>query len=446
MSTRARLWPGGLVGRVTLVLLAAIVVEFVATILIFGEAERLLVRSTQAQRIAEQIVVADRVLAATPLKRRATVARQLSTHHVKLDWGGEPDLPDANSGLAGVIERIFIDWEPVLRSRELELRVPKSGRLSGGMRMDDGTWLHFRSAEPISRWHPTTQLLLSLAIVVLAVVAVAALLVHTLGAPLRALADVAGRIGFAEGQVEIEPRGPRELRRLSEALNAMQARIRWLVESRTEALIAVSHDLRTPLARLKLRVSERTPDKSAMIDDLDEMDAMLTSLLDFMRGGSGVERVPLNLASLVMTEVEREEDLGRAVSFTGEARVSIMGDPVALRRALVNLVENALKYGHRADVALHVEDGWAVLHVRDHGPGMAPAELVRATEAFYRGDTARARDTRGLGLGLAIVAQVAQMHDGSLGLENDPRGGLCVTLRLPLVPLMSPARNISLPG
>lgn len=446
MSTRARLWPGGLVGRVTLVLLAAIVVEFVATILIFGEAERLLVRSTQAQRIAEQVVVADRVLAATSLERRATVARQLSTHHVKLDWGSAPDLPSASSGLGAVIEHVFIDWEPVLRMRELELRVPKSGRLSGRMRMRDGSWLYFRSAEPISRWHPTTQLLLSLAIVVLAVVAVAALLVHTLGAPLRALADVAGRIGFSEGQVEIEPRGPRELRRLSEALNAMQARIRWLVESRTQALIAVSHDLRTPLARLKLRVSERAPDKPAMIDDLDEMDAMLTSLLDFMRGGSGVERVPLNLASLVMTEVEREEDLGRAVSYRGEARVSIIGDPVALRRALVNLMENALKYGERADVALRVEEGCAVLQVRDHGPGMAPMELAHATEAFFRGDTARTRDTHGLGLGLAIVAQVAQMHDGALELANDPRGGLCVTLRLPMVATVSSPRNNSLPA
>lgn len=432
MSTRARLWPGGLAGRVTLVLLFAIAVEFVATITIFGEAERLLVRSTQAQRIAEQLVVADRVIAATPAKRRADVAGQLSTHHVRFDWSTEPGPIKRSSGLAGVVRRSFIEWESTLAGRTMRLQVPHGGRLAGSLRLADGSWVRFKSAEPISRWHPTRELLASLLIVVLAVLAVAALLVHTLGEPLRALAGVAGRIGFAEGLVEIEPRGPRELRRLAEALNAMQARIRWLLESRTQALVAVSHDLRTPLARLKLRASEREPDRAAMIDDLDEMDAMLGSLMEFMRSGNGAERRPLNLASLVMTEVEREEDLGRPVTYTGSARVSVSGDAVALRRVLTNLIENALKYGERAEVALRTEDGWAVLSVCDDGPGMPADELARATEAFYRGDTARSRDTGGLGLGLAIVAQVASHHDGSFALENLPEGGLCATLRVPL--------------
>lgn len=433
MSPRARLWPGGLAGRVTLVLLFAIVVEFVATIVIFGEAERLLVRSTQAQRVAEQLVVAERVIAATPPQRRPVVAGQLSTHHVRLDWSRDPGVEARPSSLARAVKHSFVDWESTLGARELRLRVPHDGRLSGALRLADGSWLRFRSAETISRWHPTTELLTSLLIVVLAVLAVAALLVHTLGEPLRALAGVAGRIGFAEGLVEIEPRGPRELRRLAQALNAMQARIRSLLETRTQALVAVSHDLRTPLARLKLRASERVPDGPAMLDDLDEMDAMLSSLLDFMRSGNGGERVPLNLASVVMTEVEREEDLGRPVHYTGDLRVSVRGDSIALRRALVNLIENALKYGERADVSLRADAGWAVLAVCDDGPGMPPDELARATEAFFRGDAARGRDTGGLGLGLAIVSQVAHHHDGSVTLANLSDGGFCATLRLPLV-------------
>lgn len=438
MSVTARLWPSGLVGRVTLVLLAAILVEFVATAVIFGEAERLLVRSNQAQRIAEQLVVADRVLGPTRLADRNAVAARLSTEHVALAWSPEPGLGPASSPVAKIVEDVFNDWEPPLRRRDLRIRLEKGGwggaKLSGALAMADGSWLRFHSHEPVARWKPTMELLASLLIVAAAVLAVAGLLVRTLGAPLRALANVADQIGFAHRTMELEPRGPGELKRLAGALNAMQARIRELIESRTNALVAVSHDLRTPLSRMKLRLLGRGQvDQSAMLDDVEEMEAMLASLLEFMRSGqNGGEVTRLNLASLVQTEVEREEDLGRTVSYDGPARVDVEGDPGALRRALVNLVENALKYGGAAELSLTVADGQAELAVRDHGPGMPPADLAVATTPFYRGDSARARDTKGLGLGLAIVTQVVERHGGTLALENVAGGGFRATMRLPL--------------
>ena len=439
MNRRARLWPVGLTGRVIVVLLVAIMVEFLATVLVFGESERLLVRTGQAQRVAEQLVVAERVLATTPPAVRPDLARRLSTQHVSIGW--TPDAPSSRplTPFTQAAERVFRSWEPSLAGRQLYLRTAgdvdgngHGSRIFGALALPDGSWLRFRSVEPVARWYLDYRTLLSMLFVALAVVAVAALLVRTLAAPLGALADVADRIGREQGVVELVPDGPGELRRVAVALNAMQHRIRQLIDDRTQALVAVSHDLRTPLARLKLRLAERGDDRAGMRDDLEEMDAMLHSLFEFMRGGDDRgETVRSNLASLVITEVEREEDLGRPVRYDGPARLDADLHPVPIRRALANLIENALKYGGSAEVSLAQADGAVRLSVRDRGPGMPDAELAEATRPFVRGDAARARDTRGLGLGLAIVAQVAALHDGTLDLANADGGGLIATLMFP---------------
>lgn len=447
MNRSARLWPVGLTGRVIGVLLAAILVEFLATVLVFGESERLLVRTGQAQRVAEQLVVAERVLATTPPPLREDIAKRLSTQHVTIGW--TPDAPAASpvTPFTRAAESVFRDWEPSLAGRRLYLRTAGEGegnghgsRIFGALALPDGSWLRFRSAEPVARWYLDYRTLLSMLVVALAVVAVAAALVRTLAAPLSALAAVADRIGREQQMVELVPDGPGELRRVAEALNAMQHRIRQLIDDRTQALVAVSHDLRTPLARLKLRLAERGDDRAGMRDDIEEMDAMLHSLFEYMRGGDDRgETVRSNLASLVITEVEREEDLGRPVTYDGPARLDADLYPVPIRRALANLIENALKYGGSAHVSLAETEGTVCLTVRDRGPGIPQAELAEATRPFVRGDTARARDTRGLGLGLAIVAQVAALHDGTLDLANAADGGLVATLTFPATRATAPA-------
>lgn len=437
MNAKLRLWPAGLTGRVTLVLLFAIAVEFIGTVLVFGEAERLLVRSEQAHRIAEQLAVADRVLSSSPAEERARIANQLSTGHVAIGWSRDPGEITRTPQIEGAIAATFRRWEAVLGGRELRLGSvqEESGRhrLVGALAMTDGTWIRFASAEPINRWGTALENLVSLALVAAIVLAVAALLVRTLAAPLRALADAADQIGAAPQPIEVAESGPGELKRVAAALNAMQARIQGLLESRTRALVAVSHDLRTPIARLKLRLgNDGTTDIEAVRGDIEEMDDMLSSLLEFMRGGEMIGSFTrLNLASLVQTEVEREQDVGRPVTYQGADRLDVQGDPVALRRAFANLISNALKYGENARVTGRSEDGGIVIDVCDDGPGMSQSDLARATEPFFRADIARQRDTEGLGLGLAIVAQVVQFHQGEVTLTNAPQGGLCARIRLP---------------
>lgn len=453
---RVHLWPSGLTGRVTLVLLAAILIEFLGTVMVFGESERLLLRNEQSQRIAEQLVVADRVIRSVPAAERVPTARNLSTRHVTFGWEAEPpQVEQANAKASGVASEIFL-WEPELINRELIIgttREVEDGdevtHLTGALRLDDASWLGFRSNEPLTPWATALETLMSVTLFALVVLIVAAALVRTLGAPLRALADAAGEIGFGHN-VEVRAEGPRELRTLAEALNAMQARIRQLLDSRTQALTAVSHDLRTPLARLKLRLAappDQT-DAAAMRNDVEEMEAMLDSLLDFMRGGEAEVARKIDIASLLQAIADDASDLGGDIAYVGPDRMPGVVRALTLRRAVTNLVDNARRHAGGAEIDLSRDGDTIVIAVRDDGPGMPPESLAHATEAFFRGDDARQRDTKGLGLGLAIADQAARMHGGLLALGNRTPHGLNAEIRFPAtdgsLPTAEPPRGHTL--
>ncbi|GAA0733901.1 ATP-binding protein [Sphingomonas japonica] len=436
---RVHLWPSGLTGRVTLVLLAAILIEFLGTVIVFGESERLLLRNEQSQRIAEQLVVAERVIRSVPAGERPATAGNLSTRHVTFGWGGEPpQVEQANAKASGVASEIFL-WEPELIKRELIIGTTRQHagdegdtHLAGALRLDDSSWLSFRSNEPLTPWATALETLMSVTVFALVVLVLAAALVRTLGAPLRALADAAGEIGFGH-KVEVRASGPRELRTLADALNAMQARIRQLLDSRTQALTAVSHDLRTPLARLRLRLAAppEQADVGAMRSDVEEMEAMLDSLLDFMRGGEAEAPKRTDIASLLQAIADDAADLGGDIVYVGPGHMPGMIRALTLRRAVTNLVDNARRHAGGAQIDLARHGDTIVITVRDEGPGMPAESLSHAAEAFFRGDDARQRDTKGLGLGLAIADQAARMHGGMLLLSNRKPHGLNAEIRFP---------------
>ncbi|WP_121118901.1 ATP-binding protein [Croceibacterium ferulae] len=438
--SRVRLWPGSLTGRVTLVLLVAILVEFGGTVLVFGEAERLLLRTGQAQRVAEQVVAAEQVLGQLPPDRRREIAPGLSTRHVVFAASDTPPPAGRQSDITRAARAAMLQWEPALE--EDALRVGLSGRsfgtqrLQGGIRTGDGGWILFRLREPVSHWHASLQWLASLVFLAGAVLLAAVLLVRTMAAPLRALADAADRIGIGRQPILIEPGGPQEMRRLAEAFNAMQARIGELIDSRTEALLAVSHDLRTPLSRLKLRLHGRLRDgdQEALQADVAEMQDMLDSLLAYLADGAeGGERVRTDLAALVNSVVHNAHAVGAEVALATElTQIHAVVDAGAIRRAVTNLVENALRHAGDATVSLSADAEQVTITVRDHGPGIPEAQLAQVIVPFFRGDSARARDTTGMGMGLAVADRVAQQHGGRLHLANaDP--GLRAELILPLV-------------
>jgi signal transduction histidine kinase len=252
---------------------------------------------------------------------------------------------------------------------------------------------------------------------------------------LRRFAGAAERFGIDLKAAPLTESGPAEVRVVIRAFNKMQARLKRFVEDRTQMLAAISHDLLTPVSRLRLR-SEALPqgeERLRMLADLDLMNRMITATLDFARDDVASEtRQPLDLASLLQSIADEFADAGQPVVYEGPDYLPTVAAPLALSRGIRNVVENAVRYGSRADVKLALSAGEAVITVEDDGPGIPEGELERVFEPFYRLDKARSLEPGGSGLGLAIVRNVMRAHGGEIILRNRNEGGLVAQLNLPL--------------
>ncbi|NPU09507.1 HAMP domain-containing protein [Bradyrhizobium sp. 83002] len=263
--------------------------------------------------------------------------------------------------------------------------------------------------------------------------------------PLSEMARAAAAFGRSPGAQEpLSGRGPREIAQVAEALNDMQARIRALLDDRTRMLAAISHDLRTPLTRLRLR-SERIGQadmRSAMLRDIDQVSRMLDETLDYLRDDTKAEQpARIELSSLLETICCDFADVGHAVTYHGPQRLVCEGRPRALSRAVTNVVENAVKHGNEVIVSLSaVVDGMIAIEVADDGPGIPQALQARALEPFVKLD--QARSAGGFGLGLSIAQEIMKKHDGGIALMPNTPCGLRVRLSLPLRAVMPAAAAI----
>ncbi|WP_316184029.1 MULTISPECIES: ATP-binding protein [unclassified Bradyrhizobium] len=264
--------------------------------------------------------------------------------------------------------------------------------------------------------------------------------------PLSDMARAAAAFGRSPGAQEpLGRRGPKEIVQVADALNEMQARIRALLDDRTRMLAAISHDLRTPLTRLRLR-SERIGQgemRSAMLRDIDQVSRMLDETLDYLRDDTKAEQpARIELASLLETICCDFADVGHAVSFDGPSRLVCEGRARALSRAVTNVVENAVKHGSEVVVSLStLADGMIAIEVADDGPGIPQALQARALEPFVKLD--QARSAGGFGLGLSIAQEIMKKHDGGIALMPNAPRGLRVRLSLPLrlaMPAAIPAK------
>ncbi len=260
------------------------------------------------------------------------------------------------------------------------------------------------------------------------------LFARALAAPIRRFAEGAQRLGQDPVAPPLPRSGPREMQQAVDAFNTMQARLNRLLRERTQMVGAIAHDLRTPLTRLAFRLEELPiPLRKKVNGDIQEMKSMIAAALDFLRDQAlSGEREPLDLRLLIERIVDDHADQGKEVSFTGGDPVTVNGAPLALRRLIVNLVENALKYGQRARLRLQTSGGCAVIEIHDDGPGIPEAQQQQVFEPFFRLEASRNRDTGGIGLGLATARAIALDHGGEILLANRRDGGLRVTVRLPL--------------
>lgn len=264
--------------------------------------------------------------------------------------------------------------------------------------------------------------------------------VRRLLVPVRTLADAAERLGRDVVNAPPLPEvGPIEIVTAASAFNTMAARIRRFVEDRTFLLTAIGHDLRTPITRLKLRAEymEDEEQRLKMLADLDEMEAMVSATLAFGRDITTTEPVTrIDLASLLRTILDEAADgapeLAEALEFSGPDHLTIQARPLALKRALTNLVGNALKYGDAARVTLHQRaKELAQIDIDDNGPGIAADDMEAVFEPFRRLETSRNRETGGSGLGLSIARNIIHAHGGDIVLKNLPGCGLRASVTLP---------------
>ena len=434
---RRQLWPTGLIGRVSLVLFAAVLLVVIGSSLIVEQAELVLDGEAQAQRVAEQLDAAGRVLSVTASAQRPLVAQTLSEPDLAFDWpASSPVAPIiGNARRAKDFRAKLVTDQPVLAARQLVIGPADEGeiRLAGDLQLDDGSRLGFRVAPPRASGFGLYRDLAALILLSGCVLLAALLVVRTLAAPLNMLVKATDAIGHGPS-IQIEETGPGEIKRVARAFNAMQGRIAKLVTDRTEALAAVSHDLRTPISRMRLRAGflDRPEDRIAYEDDLAEMEAMLNALLAYL-GGENDPETPkrTNIAALLATLVDAASDAGRAATYEGPDHCALMVRALGLKRALSNLLNNALAYGTCARVALSETETGIVITIDDDGPGIAEADMGSVFEPFYRADASRSLVTGGMGLGLSIARQAILREKGSIDLANRPGGGLRASVQIP---------------
>lgn len=452
-TQRWRDFSSSLFARMALILFAGLLAAQLASIWLQWGERATVVAQARGLNFADRLAEAVRALEADgPARRNKTLAALQSSDLRIILIGDDQVSPNTPRGQIQATLGARLGGEREIRSG--------GGGMGGGMGMGGGRMLHGGSGSMQQRglrsfdvrlndgqWVRITEvhendtppalpgdLIANLLITLLIVTAVVMIAVRQATRPLQRLAQAADMLGRDLDAPPLTEAGPAETRRAAQAFNRMQARIKRLVDERARALAAVSHDLRTPLTRLRLRAELVGDDnlRDQMAADLESMAAMIDATLAYLRGlqeSEAARRIDMN--ALLQSLVEDAAVLGKKISIVGLAQAPYTGRLSALCRALQNLIDNAIKYGHSARLCIEDNATTLRLSVEDEGPGIPQAELVRVTEPYYRPDASRSRETGGVGLGLSIVKDIALMHGGELLLANRPQGGLCATLVLP---------------
>lgn len=462
-----RFLPKSLFGQTLLVLLAGLIISHAIGSWIYTTDREQAVRAVGGFSAAQRIANLTRLVQEAPQEWRERIVAALSDQTFRVLLSSEPpSIGPANDDtpVSQAIREFLIDQLSLGSARQPRVSAslpdgpvfgglhPMMGRGPmmhgfgafgpfGGFRdlqvavpLADGRWLSFVTALPESGPSFSRQFLLSMGIMAIIILAVSVWVVRRVTAPLASLSAAAERLGNDLNAPQMPETGTIETRQASHAFNTMQARLRGLIENRTRMLAAISHDLRTPLTLLRLRTEnvENATEREKMLATIAEMDAMVATTLAFARDEATAEaRRPTDLAALVQSIVDDMADTGLPVRMEPAEPVVHSCRPAALKRAIRNLIDNAVKYGKKANVAIKSTPKSIEITIDDEGPGIAEQELSRVFEPFYRVEESRSPETGGAGLGLAIALSTAQAHGGEIILRNRPAGGLRASVMLP---------------
>ena len=478
-----RYLPKSLFGQTLLILLVGLVISHLIGAWIYAGAREQAVRAIGGFAAAQRVANLSRLVEEAPADWRPRIVQALSdpTFRVALLAEPPPQLPADAEGAAAAVEEYVRQQLPERPDRQVRAAVmeqtdrPPGGQFGpafdhrpfqgpmgdpGGMgammhgmmgpgfgpfgawrglqvavKLSDGQWLSFATALPQGAPSVSWQFIISMALMGLIVLAVATWAVRRVTAPLGVLSAAADRLGRDVTAEPLAETGTVEMQSAARAFNRMQERLRRLIESRTQMLAALSHDLRTPLTLLRLRTEEvaDADERDKMLATIGEMDEMIGTTLAFARDEVHAEpRRKVDIAALLASVVDDMADAGLPVTMTPAAPLIHDCQPGALKRALTNLLDNAVKYGKRAQAAIATVGNAIEIAIDDDGPGIPEAELARVFQPFYRVEDSRSRDTGGTGLGLAIAQSIVQAHGGELTLANRTGGGLRACIRLPV--------------
>jgi signal transduction histidine kinase len=338
----------------------------------------------------------------------------------------------ADAGVRAADVRAAIDPRAIGRAGAGHRRRGASLLLS--IQLPDKRWINARMFVPSAPPLITPELWVAALLVYLFVLVAAVLIAMRMARPLRDLTEAAEAFRGRNEPVAVEPRGPADLREAIDAFNAMNRRVVDLLEEKDRTLGAIGHDLRTPLASLRIRAESVEPeeDRERMIATIEEMTATLEDILTLARVGRSREKFErVDVSALANSIAEQYRELGHEVAFSADGSHALAVQRNLLGRAIRNLVDNALNYAGTVEIDVRAAADAVTIAVLDRGPGLSPDEMQRVAGAFYRSEPSRNRDTGGAGLGLSIAQAVADAHGGTLTLENREGGGLIARIALP---------------
>lgn len=479
MERLKRLWPKRLAGQMIALLLMALVLAQIITITIFADEQRLAIRAADRAQLLGRTVSIVRLLENTPPALHDQILKTANSRRLRY-WVSEEsavseaDRDDRNGPARRRIAELLgedidrdvrvafgddDDWRGWWRGRSHGKRRPAKsnnddddddddwehgfhghhGPFSVLMstRLKDGGWLNLATKLPPPGLGWKLPALTWLGLMALAISAVVILMVRRITKPMASLAAAAERAGRGQTIQPLPEVGPLDVRQTTGAFNRMHDRLQRFVQDRTRMLAAMSHDLRTPITTLRLRAEfiEDEETRIKILETLEEMQRMTEATLAFVREEAKAEATrQVDLTALIESVVADLSDLGHEARFAETERMIFACRPQGMKRALRNLLENAIRYGGKADAALIEREDDIVMMIDDDGPGIPDDDIDRMFQPFVRLDESRSDETGGIGLGLAISRSIIRGHGGDIELVNRREGGLRATIRLPKQP------------